>query len=73
LDWPLVFWIKKVEIWEEAGRHFCQLVGRLFNTQYFADLKEKVIGILKLKQTQGTNSDNTGWRFRQLVSRTIDD
>jgi CubicO group peptidase (beta-lactamase class C family) len=46
--------------------------GGYFNTQYFADPKEKVIGIL-MKQTQGTNSDNTGWRFRQLVSQAIDD
>ncbi len=46
--------------------------GGDFNTQYFADPKEKVIGIL-MKQTQGTNSDNTGWRFRQLVSQAIDD
>lgn len=45
--------------------------GGYFNTQYFADPKEQVIGIL-MKQTQGGN-DNTGWKFRQLVGQTVDD
>jgi CubicO group peptidase (beta-lactamase class C family) len=46
--------------------------GGYFNTQYFADPKENVIGIL-LKQTQGHVNDETGWKFRQLVSQSIDD
>jgi CubicO group peptidase (beta-lactamase class C family) len=46
--------------------------GGYFNTQYFADPKEKVIGIL-MKQTQGWNGDETDWKFRQLVSQAIDD
>ena len=46
--------------------------GGYFNTQYFADPKEKVIGIL-MKQTQGPDSDNTGWKFRQLISQALDD
>ena len=46
--------------------------GGYFNTQYFADPKEKVIGIL-MKQTQGTSSDNTAWKFRILVGQAIDD
>lgn len=46
--------------------------GGYFNTQYFADPKEKVIGIL-MKQTQGPVNDETGWKFRQLVGQTIDD
>jgi CubicO group peptidase (beta-lactamase class C family) len=46
--------------------------GGYFNTQYFADPKEKVIGIL-MKQTQGPVNDQTGWKFRQLVFQTIDD
>ena len=46
--------------------------GGYFNTQYFADPKEKIIGIL-FKQTQDTDSDNTGWKFRQLVGQAIDD
>lgn len=46
--------------------------GGYFNTQYFADPEEKVIGII-MKQTQKTKTDNTGWRFRQLVGQAIDD
>ena len=46
--------------------------GGYFNTQYFADPKEKVIGIL-MKQTQGPVTDNTGWKFRQLISQALDD
>jgi CubicO group peptidase (beta-lactamase class C family) len=46
--------------------------GGYFNTQYFADPKEQIIGIL-MKQTQETKSDNTDWKFRQLVGQAIDD
>ena len=46
--------------------------GGYFNTQYFADPKENVIGVI-MKQTQGPVSDNTGWRFRQLVGQAVDD
>jgi CubicO group peptidase (beta-lactamase class C family) len=46
--------------------------GGYFNTQYFADPKENVIGIL-MKQTQGNVTDETGWKFRQLVGQSIDD
>lgn len=46
--------------------------GGYFNTQYFADPKEQIIGIL-MKQTQGPVKDETGWKFRQLVGQTIDD
>jgi CubicO group peptidase (beta-lactamase class C family) len=45
--------------------------GGYFNTQYFADPKEGMIGIL-MKQTQGGN-DETGWKFRQLVGQVVDD
>lgn len=45
--------------------------GGYFNTQYFADPKEKIIGIL-MKQTQGNSGDQTGWKFRQLVGQAID-
>ncbi|MDX2032148.1 MAG: serine hydrolase domain-containing protein [Blastocatellia bacterium] len=45
--------------------------GGYFNTQYFADPKENVIGIL-MKQTQGGN-DDTGWKFRLLVGQSVDD
>tara|TARA_R110002049_G_scaffold305515_1_gene502287 strand:+ start:65250 stop:66506 length:1257 start_codon:yes stop_codon:yes gene_type:complete len=46
--------------------------GGYFNTQYFADPVENIIGIL-MKQTQGPVDDNTGWRFRQMVFSAIDD
>ena len=46
--------------------------GGYFNTQYFADPQEGIIGIL-MKQTQGTTKDDTGWRFRLLVGQAIDD
>lgn len=46
--------------------------GGYFNTQYWADPKEKVIGIL-MKQTQGNVKDETGWKFRNMINTTIDD
>ena len=46
--------------------------GGYFNTQYFADPKEKLIGII-LKQTQGKVDDETGWKFRQMAEAAIDD
>lgn len=46
--------------------------GGYFNTQYFADPKEQVIGLI-FKQTQGPVNDVTGWKFRQMVFQTIDD
>lgn len=46
--------------------------GGYFNTQYFADPKENIIGII-MKQTQEANTDSTGWKFRQLVGQSIDE
>ena len=46
--------------------------GGYFNTQYFADPEERVIGIL-MKQTQGTPRDQTAWKFKILVGQAIDD
>ena len=46
--------------------------GGYFNTQFFADPKEKVIGVL-MKQTQGPVSDDTGWKFPLLVGQAVDD
>jgi len=46
--------------------------GGYFNTSYFADPKEKIIGIL-MKQTQGDVSDDTQWRFRLLIEEAVDD
>lgn len=46
--------------------------GGYFNTQYFADPKEKLIGVL-LKQTRGKTDDDTGWKFRLMAEAAIDD
>lgn len=46
--------------------------GGYFNTQYFADPKEQIIGIL-MKQTQGPVNDETSWKYRQLIGQAIDD
>ncbi len=45
--------------------------GGYFNTQYFADPEEQIIGII-FKQTQGKVSENTSWQFRQMVFSAID-
>jgi CubicO group peptidase (beta-lactamase class C family) len=45
--------------------------GGYFNTQYFADPRESIVGVL-LKQTRGAN-DNTAWKFRQMVGAAVDD
>ena len=46
--------------------------GGYFNTQYFADPEEQIVGVL-MKQTQGPVSDETGWKFRLLVGQAVDD
>lgn len=46
--------------------------GGYFNTQYFADPEEDIIGLI-FKQTSGSTGDQTGWKFRQLVFAAIDD
>lgn len=46
--------------------------GGYFNTQYFADPQEQIIGII-FKQTRGSTGDQTGWKFRQMVFPLIDD
>jgi CubicO group peptidase (beta-lactamase class C family) len=46
--------------------------GGYFNTSYFADPKEQIIGIL-MKQTRGPVDDDTGWKFRLLVGQAVDD
>lgn len=46
--------------------------GGYFNTQYFADPEENIIGIL-MKQTQDTETDETSWKFRLLVGQAVDD
>ncbi|MCF8245591.1 MAG: beta-lactamase family protein [Saprospiraceae bacterium] len=46
--------------------------GGYFNTTYFADPQEKIIGIL-MKQTQGYNGDETSGYLRQLIYQGLDD
>ncbi|AHM63145.1 penicillin-binding protein, beta-lactamase class C [Flammeovirgaceae bacterium 311] len=46
--------------------------GGYFNTQYFADPEENIIGIL-MKQTQGPVKDDTAWKFKVLVGQAVDD
>jgi CubicO group peptidase (beta-lactamase class C family) len=46
--------------------------GGYFNTQYFADPKEKIIGLI-FKQTSGAgNGDETSWKFRQMVFALVE-
>jgi CubicO group peptidase (beta-lactamase class C family) len=45
--------------------------GGYFNTQYFADPQENLVGVL-MKQTQG-GDDDTAWKFRLLVGASVDD
>ncbi|TFV94576.1 class A beta-lactamase-related serine hydrolase [Algoriphagus kandeliae] len=46
--------------------------GGYFNTQYFADPQENIIGLI-FKQTSGSgNGDETGWKFRQMVFTLIE-
>lgn len=46
--------------------------GGYFNTNYFADPKEKIIGVI-MKQTQGTTGDNLNNMFRQVIYSSLDD
>jgi CubicO group peptidase (beta-lactamase class C family) len=46
--------------------------GGYFNTQFFADPQEGILGVL-MKQTRDVAEDETGWRFRLLVGQSIDD
>ena len=46
--------------------------GGYFNSQYFADPNEQIIGVI-LKQTRNQTTDDTKWQFKQLVFQAIDD
>ncbi len=46
--------------------------GGYFNTQYFADPEEEIIGIL-MKQTQRIGGDYTGDLFRRMVFSAVED
>jgi CubicO group peptidase (beta-lactamase class C family) len=45
--------------------------GGYFNTNYFADPKEKIIGVI-MKQTQRINDNNNSGVFRALVMQAVD-
>jgi CubicO group peptidase (beta-lactamase class C family) len=45
--------------------------GGYFNTNYFADPKEKIIGVI-MKQTQRINDNNNSGVFRALIMQAID-
>ncbi|MBK9390745.1 MAG: beta-lactamase family protein [Bacteroidetes bacterium] len=46
--------------------------GGYFNTSYFADPAEKIIGVI-FKQTQGQVNDNTEWKFKVLTGQAVND
>jgi CubicO group peptidase (beta-lactamase class C family) len=46
--------------------------GGYFNTSYFADPKEDVIGIL-MKQVQDNDNDDTEWKFSVLTGQAVND
>ena len=46
--------------------------GGYFNTNYFADPKEKIIGVI-MKQTQQTKGDNLNALFKQIIYQSLDD
>jgi CubicO group peptidase (beta-lactamase class C family) len=45
--------------------------GGYFNTSYFADPKEKIIGVI-MKQTQRINDNNNSGVFRALIMQAVD-
>lgn len=45
--------------------------GGYFNTNYFADPKEKIIGVI-MKQTQKVNDNNNSGKFKALVMQAVD-
>lgn len=46
--------------------------GGYFNTTYFADPNEQLLGMI-FKQTRGQQGDQTAWKFSQLTFAAIDD
>ena len=46
--------------------------GGYFNTSYFADPAEKIIGVI-MKQTQNQIMDDTEWKFKILTGQAIND
>jgi CubicO group peptidase (beta-lactamase class C family) len=54
-----------------AGSENSFMWGGYFNTNYFADPKENIIGVI-LKQTQKVNDNNNSGVFRALIMQAID-
>lgn len=73
-NYGLAFGVLKQEGQDKGGRGSIGTFdwGGYFNTQYFADPKEKIIGII-FKQTSGPVSEETRWQFRLLVGQAVDD
>ncbi|TDB65073.1 serine hydrolase domain-containing protein [Arundinibacter roseus] len=46
--------------------------GGYFNTNYFADPKEKIVAVL-MKQTQGVSNDTSEATFIRMIYQTLDD
>ena len=54
-----------------AGSENTFVWGGYFNTAYFADPKEKIIGVI-MKQTQKIDDNNNSGKFRALVMQAVD-
>ena len=54
-----------------AGSEGTFVWGGYFNTSYFADPQEKIIGVI-MKQTQKINDDNNSIKFRALIMQAVD-
>ncbi len=46
--------------------------GGYFNTQYFADPNENLIGLIFKQTSESGNGDQTGWKFRQMVFALVE-
>jgi len=46
--------------------------GGYFNTQYFADPQQNIIGIIYKQTTGAGNGDETSWKFRQMVFSLVE-
>jgi CubicO group peptidase (beta-lactamase class C family) len=63
--------ITKTGATKGAGSENTFTWGGYFNTNYFVDPKEKIIGVI-MKQTQKVNDDNNSGKFRALIMQAVD-
>ncbi|NND05223.1 MAG: beta-lactamase family protein [Saprospiraceae bacterium] len=63
---------KKGEATGHSGSEGTFRWGGYYNTQYWADPEEGLIGVI-MKQTRGPISDPTNWKFKILATAAIDD